>query len=236
MAVYRINGQRHHDPIDNAPIEEFDMNIALIGASGFIGSALREEALQRGHQVTALVSQPDKLQPADNLTIVKSDVQNTEQLSEQLKGFDAVLSAFSGHAKENVREYYLQGVQSIIQATKEAGVPRLLIVGGAGSLHVNADTLLIDTPNFPAEYQGTARGALDALALLRNESELNWTMLSPAAEIFPGKRTGSFQLGKDDLVVDADGNSRISVQDYAVALINELEQPQHEGERFTLGY
>ena len=212
------------------------MNIALIGASGFIGSALREEALQRGHQVTALVSQPDKLQATDNLTLVKTDVQHTTQLSEQLKGFDAVISAFSGHAQENVRAYYVKGVLSLITAIKNAGVPRLLIVGGAGALHVNTDTLLIDTPSFPAEYEGTARGAQDALGLLQDEASLNWTMLAPAAEIFPGERTGHFRLGKDDLVVDADGNSRISVQDYAMAMLNELELPQHERQRFTLGY
>lgn len=212
------------------------MNIALIGASGFIGSALREEALQRGHQVSALVSQPDKLQATDNLTIVKTNVQDTALLSEQLKGFDAVVSAFSGHAQDNVREYYVQGVRSIINASKAASVPRLLIAGGAGALRVNADTLLIDTPAFPAEYEGTARGAQDALALLAEETDLDWTMLAPAAEIFPGERTGQFRLGKDDLIVDADGNSRISVQDYAVAMINELEQPQHVQQRFTLGY
>lgn len=212
------------------------MNIALIGASGFIGSALREEALQRGHQVTALVSQPDKLQATDNLTIVKTNVQDTALLSEQLKGFDAVLSAFSGHAQENVREYYVQGVQSIIRATKEAGIPRLLIVGGAGSLRVNTDTLLIDTPDFPEAYKGTALGAQDALVLLQKDNELNWTMLSPAAEIFPGERTGKFRQGKDELIVDGSGSSRISVQDYAVAFINELEEVQHSRQRFTLGY
>lgn len=212
------------------------MNIALIGASGFIGSGLREEALNRGHKVTALASQPDKLTPQPGLTVVKANVMDTAALAEQLKGVDAVISAFSGHAQDDVRGYYVKGTKSIIAAVKAARVPRLLVVGGAGSLRVAPDSLMIDTPDFPAEYKTSALGAKDALAILREETELNWTMLSPAAEIFPGERTGKFRLGQDDLVVDADGNSRISVQDYAVAMIDELEQPKSERQRFTLGY
>lgn len=213
------------------------MKIALIGASGFIGSALREEALRRGHQVTALVSQPGKLTAtATNLTVEQVDVQNTAQLTEKLTDADVVVSAFSGHAQDDIRGYYVQGVKSIIAAVKAAGVPRLVMVGGAGSLRVAADTLLIDTPAFPEEYKPTALGAQDALALLQEEPALNWTMLSPAAEIFPGERTGQFRLGLDDLLVDDEGNSRISVQDYAMALLDEVDHPQHERQRFTLAY
>ena len=127
-------------------------------------------------------------------------------------------------------------MKSIIAAVKAADVARLLIVGGAGSLRVAADTLLIDTPAFPEEYKPTALGAQDALALLEAEQVLNWAMLSPAAEIFPGERTEQFRLGNDDLLVDDQGNSRISVQDYAVALLDEVDHPQHERERFTLAY
>tara|TARA_B100000676_G_scaffold154884_1_gene152730 strand:- start:326 stop:967 length:642 start_codon:yes stop_codon:yes gene_type:complete len=213
------------------------MKIALIGASGFIGSALREEALRRGHQVTALVSQPGKLTAtATNLTVEQVDVQNTAQLTERLTDADVVVSAFSGHAQDDIRGYYVQGVKSIISAVKAAGVPRLVMVGGAGSLRVATDTLLIDTPAFPEEYKPTALGAQDALALLQEEPALNWTMLSPAAEIFPGERSGQFRLGLDDLLVDDEGNSRISVQDYAVALLDEVDHPQHERQRFTLAY
>ena len=213
------------------------MKIALIGASGFIGSALREEALRRSHQVTALVSQPDKLNAtATNLSVKQVDVQNTAQLTEALTGADVVISAFSGHAQNDIRGYYVQGVTSIIAAVKAADVARLVIVGGAGSLRVAADTLLIDTPAFPEEYKPTAQGAQDALALLQAEPAVNWTMLSPAAEIFPGERTGQFRLGQDDLLVDDQGNSRISVQDYAVALLDEVDHPQHERQRFTLAY
>ncbi len=213
------------------------MKIALIGASGFIGSALREEALRRGHQVTALVSQPGKLNAtATNLSVKQVDVQNTAQLTEALNDADVVISAFSGHAQDDIRGYYVQGVKSIIAAVKAADVARLVIVGGAGSLRVAADTLLIDTPAFPEEYKPTALGAQEALALLEAEPAVNWTMLSPAAEIFPGERTGQFRLGKDDLLVDEQGNSRISVQDYAVALLDEVDHPQHPGQRFTLAY
>lgn len=213
------------------------MKIALIGASGFIGSALREEALDRGYQVMALISQPGKLNAtATNLTVKQVDVQDTAQLTQTLSGADVVISAFSGHAQDDIRGYYVQGVKSIIAAVKAADVPRLVIVGGAGSLRVAADTRLIDTPAFPEEYKPTALGAQDALALLQAESALNWTMLSPAAEIFPGERTGQFRLGQDDLLVDDQGNSRISVQDYAVALLDEVDHPQHERQRFTLAY
>lgn len=213
------------------------MKIALIGASGFIGSALREEALQRGHQVTALVSQPGKLSnTADNLIVEQVDVQNTAQLAERLTDTDVVISAFSGHAQDDIRGYYVQGVKSIIAAVKEADVPRLVMVGGAGSLRVTTDTLLIDTPAFPEEYKPTALGAQDALALLQAEPALHWTMLSPAAEIFPGERTGQFRLGQDGLLVDDAGSSRISVQDYAVALLDEVDTPRHERQRFTLAY
>ncbi|TJZ76309.1 NAD(P)-dependent oxidoreductase [Chitiniphilus eburneus] len=213
------------------------MKIALIGATGFIGSKLLQEALDRGHQVSALVQHIDKLPHHERLTPVAADVQNADALATQLAGHDAVISAFSGHAQgEKVFDYFLAGVKAIIAATKQAGVPRLLMVGGAGSLEVAPGVQLLDTPEFPAQWKGTAEGARQALNLLRQEQTLAWTMLSPAAMIAPGERTGRFRLGGDQLVVDAQGNSNISVEDYAVALLDELETPQHTGARFTLGY
>lgn len=212
------------------------MNIALIGASGFIGSALRTEALARGHKVTALVTNPAKLAAAPGLTVVKVDVNDTAALATQLKGFDAVLSAFSGHAQANTFDYYLAGFKSIVTAAKQADVQRLLVVGGAGSLYVAPGVQVLDTPKFPAEYKPTAEGARQALNLLQAEPTLNWTMLSPSAVIAPGERTGQFRLGQDQLLADAQGNSHISVQDYAVALIDELEKPAHKRQRFTVGY
>ncbi|HSV51608.1 MAG TPA: NAD(P)-dependent oxidoreductase [Burkholderiaceae bacterium] len=212
------------------------MNIALIGASGFIGSALRKEALARGHQVTALVTNPQKLEPAANLKVVKTDVNDITALTTQLRGHDAVLSAFSGHAQADTLAYYLSGFRAIVTATKEAGVPRLLVVGGAGSLEVAPGVQLLDTPQFPEIYKPTAEGARQALALLREEAMLDWTLLSPSAVIAPGERTGQFRLGTDQLLANAQGESRISVEDYAAAMIDELEKPAHSRRRFTVGY
>ncbi|PRC95219.1 NAD(P)-dependent oxidoreductase [Solimicrobium silvestre] len=216
------------------------MKIILIGASGFIGSALLQEALSRQHQVTALVSNPAKIAAQANLTIVATNVNDTTALTEQLRGADAVISAFSGHAQADVYEYYVKGVQSIIAATKAAKTdkksPRLLMVGGAGSLEVAPGLQVVDTPSFPEQWKATAEGARQALTLLKQETELNWTMLSPAAHIEPGQRTNQFRLGLDQLLVDAKGESHISLQDYAVAMLNELENPVHTRQRFSIAY
>jgi putative NADH-flavin reductase len=212
------------------------MHIALIGGSGFIGSALRQEALARGHSVTALVTQPEKLAAAPRLTAIKVDVNDTAALAAALRGHDAVLSAFSGHAQSDVLGYYLKGMGSVIAATRQAGIARLLVVGGAGSLEVAPGKQLLDTPQFPQVYKATAEGARQALQLLRAERELEWTMLSPSAVIAPGQRTGKFRLGGDQLLADGEGNSKISVEDYAMAFIDELEKPAHVRRRFTAGY
>ncbi len=211
------------------------MNIVLIGASGFIGSALRQEALARDHRVTAVVSDPSRLPSEPGLTAVRLDVLDSERLSAELRGKDAVVSAFSGHAQQDVRGYYLQGLRSIIGAARAAGI-RLLLVGGAGSLEVAPGKQLLDTPEFPAQWKASAEGARDALGLLRAETELEWTVLSPSALIEPGPRSGRFRLGGDQLLVGEDGQSRISTADYAAAMIDELEKPQHARRRFTVGY
>ncbi|WP_020413929.1 NAD(P)-dependent oxidoreductase [Microbulbifer variabilis] len=212
------------------------MNIALIGASGFIGSALLVEALARGHRVTALVTHPEKLQTQERLTATQTDVLNTTQLADLLRGHDAVISAFSGHAQQDIHGYYLRGFESILNACKEAGIDRLLVVGGAGSLEVAPGVHLLETPQFPPEWKASALGALDALKRLKQENTLQWTFLSPAALIEPGERTGHFRLGGDQLMVDRDGRSRISLEDYAIAMIDELEQPQHIQQRFSVAY
>lgn len=212
------------------------MNIVLIGASGYVGSALLKEALARDHRVTALVSNPAKLAAQPGLEAVKTDVLDAVALASRLQGHDAVVSAFSGHAQADVFGYYVQGMRSIIAAAKQARVARLLVVGGAGSLEVAPDVQLVDTPGFPAQWKGTAEGAREALKLLRAEAALDWTMLSPSAHLEPGERTGRFRLGTDQLLVDAQGESRISLEDYAVAMIDELERPAHARRRFTVGY
>lgn len=212
------------------------MNIGLIGATGFIGSALLKEALARGHKVTALVGHPEKLAAHEGLTARAADVMDLAGLTAQLKGFDAVISAFSGHAQGDVQAYYEAGIRNIVTAAKEARAPRLLVVGGAGSLDVAPGVQALDTPGFPAQYKATAEGARQALHLLRGEKSLDWTMLSPSAVIAPGRRTGIFRLGGDAMLVGADGASTISVEDYAVAMIDELERPAHSRKRFTVGY
>lgn len=212
------------------------MNIVLIGASGFIGSAILHEALERGHQVIALVTRPEKLEAHARMKALAADVMDLQKLTAQLAGADAVVSAFSGHAQANTQDYYLDGVRNIITAARQARVPRLLMVGGAGSLEVAPGVQLIDTPGFPEQYRATAEGARQALNLLRSESSLSWTMLSPSAVIAPGRRTASFRSGSDQLITDADGNSAISVQDYALAMVDEIELAAHPRARFTVGY
>lgn len=212
------------------------MKIAIIGATGFVGSALLKEAAARGHEITALVSRPNKVPVSGKVTAQQVDVLSQDALAGQLKGHDAVISAFSGHAQADVLGYYVKGMQSIISAAKAAGVPRLLVVGGAGGLEVAPGVQLIDTPQFPAEWKGTAEGARQALKLLRGEQDLDWTVLAPSAHLEPGERTGKFRLGTDQLLVDGSGESRISLSDYAVAMIDELEKPAHSRARFTVGY
>lgn len=212
------------------------MNITLIGASGFIGTAVLNEALARGHRVTALVTRPERLAAHDNLAALAADVMDVAKLTAQLAGADAVVSAFSGHAQADAFEYFVAGVRNIVTAAKEARAPRLLMVGGAGSLEVAPGVQLIDTPDFPPQYKASAEGARAALNLLRKEAALNWTMLSPSALIAPGQRTGSFRSGLEQLLTAADGSSRISVEDFALALVDELEKPAHQRRRFTVGY
>jgi putative NADH-flavin reductase len=212
------------------------MNIALIGATGFIGSALLQEALARGHQVTALVTRPERLPTHPQLHGRAVDVNDTPALAAAIAGHDVVLSAFSGHAQGDVQGYYLNGMRSVIAAVKDARVARLLVVGGAGSLEVAPGRQLLDSPDFPAAYRGSAEGARQALLLLRDERSVDWTMLSPSAVIAPGERTGRFRLGGDQLLTAPDGTSRISAQDYAVAFVDEMEKPAHSRRRFTVGY
>lgn len=212
------------------------MNITLIGASGFIGSAILNEALARGHKVTALVTRPEKIAPRDGLAVHASDVNDVGSLTAQLKGADAVVSAFSGHAQQDVLGYYVKGSQAIVSAVKEARAARLLVIGGAGSMEVAPGVQLIDTPDFPPQYKATAEGARQVLQLLRKEASLNWTVISPSAVIAPGQRTGVFRSSLNQLLVAADGKSSISVEDFAAAVVNELESPAHERTRFTVGY
>lgn len=213
------------------------MKLALIGASGFVGAAVLQEALDRGHQVTGIVRNPANLPPHPALNAVAGDAYNADALAERFKGHDAVIHAFNpGWGTADIRERFIQGSQAIIAASKHANVGRLLVVGGAGSLYVAPGLQLIDTPDFPAEYKEGAEGARQALNLLKTETALAWSFISPPALLQPGVRSGQFRLGGDQLLMNGDAPAQISVADLAVAIIDELERPQHLRQRFTVGY
>ncbi|HJX13430.1 MAG TPA: NAD(P)-dependent oxidoreductase [Dehalococcoidales bacterium] len=213
------------------------MRVVIIGASGFIGSAIRDEALTRGHQVTAIVRHPEKITVQNSrLTIVKADILK-DDLGKLVKGHDAVISAYNpGWGNPNLYEEQIKGTQNLISGVKKAGIKRLLVVGGAGSLEIAPGVQVIDKTDFPKEVIGGVLATREALYMLRKEDKLEWTFLSPPANIKPGERTGHFRVGKDQLLKNEDGESVISTQDYAVAMIDELEHPQHKRQRFTVAY
>ena len=213
------------------------MKIALIGATGFVGSAILKEALDRGHEVAAIVRNPDKLTPQAKLHPKKGDVYNEDEVLRLVTGHDAVISAFNpGWSNPDIYNQQVRGAHSIINGVKKAGVKRLLFVGGAGSLEVKPGVQSVDLPGFPTEYKQGALATREALNLLGKEPSLDWSFLSPSADLFPGQRTGKFRLGTDQLLADAKGESRVSVEDYAMAMIDEVERPKHIRRRFTVGY
>jgi putative NADH-flavin reductase len=213
------------------------MKIALIGATGFVGSAILQEALQRGHEVTAVVRHPEKLAPHARLRPQKGDVYNADDVARLVEGHEAVISAFNpGWGNPDLYNLQVKGTQAIINGVKKAGIKRLLFVGGAGSLEVKPGVQALDLPGFPAEYKQGALATREALNMLRKESTVDWSFLSPSADLAPGQRTGKFRLGTDQMLSNANGQSRISTQDYAVAMIDEVERPAHIRQRFTVGY
>ena len=205
------------------------MKIAIIGASGYVGSRILSEALSRGHEVTAVVTNPDKLPADPRLTAVKGDATDPAALTPLLAGHNLVISAFNPGKDESGA-----GPQSIIDAAKRSGVPRLLVVGGAGTLEVAPGQRLVDQPDFPAAWRAGALKTAAFLDLLRRDAELDWVFLSPAAMLAPGERTGKYRVGGDRLMTDADGQSRISIEDYSVAMLDEAETPRHSRQRFSV--
>lgn len=213
------------------------MNITLIGATGYVGSALLNEALERGHQVTAIARDTAKLPAHAGLTAKAVALNDAATVATAVRGSDAVISAFNGGWQNpNIAADTVNGYAAIIEGAKRAGVPRLLVVGGAGSLEVAPGQRLIDQPAFPAEHKAGAGAMRDVLDTLRTETQLDWSFLSPAAELVSGERSGRYRVGGDQLLVDDQGHSRISVQDYAVAMLDELEQPAHSRKRFSVAY
>ncbi|RRH97396.1 NAD(P)-dependent oxidoreductase [Mesorhizobium tamadayense] len=202
------------------------MKIALIGASGQVGSRLLKELSDRGHAITAIARTPEKIAVLPGVTAVKGDAFDKDGLAALVKGHDAVISAVHFTASDP---------DTLIAAVRASGVKRYLVVGGAGSLEVAPGKRLVDTPEFPAAYKAEALKGADFLGKLKSVSDLDWTFLSPSALFVAGERTGKFRLGKDALLATEEGSS-ISFEDYAIAMANEIEKPEHIRQRFTVGY
>ena len=203
------------------------MKIAVVGASGNAGSRIVTELASRGHAVTAIARNPEKIASQPNVTARPGDVLDQAGLTALFAGHDAAISSVHFLDSDPVR---------LIGAISDSKVGRYLVVGGAGSLEVAPGVRLVTTPNFPVVYKAEAEKGGAFLDLLRQERELNWTFLSPSALFTAGERTGKFRLGTDQLLTAEDGKSWISFEDFAVALADEIERPAHVRRRFTVGY
>ncbi|EFH84281.1 NAD(P)-dependent oxidoreductase [Ktedonobacter racemifer] len=212
------------------------MKIALFGANGMIGQRIAREATERGHQVTAIVRNPSSFTEClQNLSVAQGDASDPESVAKVAAGHDLVVSAL-GPAHGALPESFVEMTRTLIDGVKRTGVQRLIAVGGAGSLEVAPGVQLMDTPEFPSALQGIARAHHDALNLYLGEKDLDWTNISPAALIEPGQRTGKYRTGKDQLVTNDKGESRISAEDFAIAIIDEVEKPRFSRQRFTAAY
>lgn len=216
------------------------MKIALIGASGFVGSALLKEAVGRGYQVTAIARHPENILAHPGVTARKADVFDTSQLASVLKGHDVVIGSYNpGWTNPNIYSDTLKAYASIQEAVRESGVRRFFVIGGAGSLEIALGAQWVDNPKFPNEYRDGARGLRDYLNVLRKEDKLDWTFFSPAIEMHQGiktGRTGKYRLGTDQPVYDTNNRSILSVEDLSIAVIDELENKKFIRKRFTAAY
>jgi putative NADH-flavin reductase len=203
-------------------------NIAILGITGRAGSRIATELLQRGHSITGIARNAAKAEAKSGLRLKQADATQLDALVPLLRGHDAVISStrFAGGID----------AATAIAAAKKADVPRLLVVGGAGSLEVAPGKALVDTPEFPAAYKTEALAGRAFLETLRAEKDLDWTFISPSALFEPGERSGSYRLDGNQLLADANGKSWISMEDYAIAMADEIESPKHSRQRFTVGY
>lgn len=217
-------------------------NVVLIGATGFVGNAILNELVLRGHKVTAIVRSIDKVKVENELIeYVVADATNPAALADVAKGKDAIISAYNpGWSNPRMYEETLENYPKILDGAKQSNVKRLLIVGGAGTLFVKPGLRLVDTGTLPEAWMPAVKSLGEFyLNTLMKEQDIDWVFLSPAANLGnlqPGTRTGKYRVGKDNLLVDEKGDSFISVEDYAVAMVDELEQENHHKERFTAAY
>ena len=209
------------------------MKVVLYGATGNAGARILTELLTRGHTVIAIVRNQAKIQPQTGLTIEIGDLSDSTQIAQAVTGVDAVISAYGPGL--NAPDDLIGSTERLVTGVKQSGVPRLLTVGGAGSLEVSPGVLLLNSPMLPAEWKPIAKAHLEALKVLQ-ASSLDWTCLAPEAFFEPGTRTGVFRLGHDNLIVSEQGESRISMEDYAVAMVDELEKHAHPRQLFSVGY
>lgn len=211
------------------------LKIALFGATGMIGSRIAAEAARRGHQVSALVRDPARV-PSDVATLraAQADMLDAASVAAAAREHDVVASAFAPPRDD--ASIVLKATHALVEGVRAAGLKRLVVVGGAGSLEVAPGKQLVDTEGFPDIYKAVALAHRDALAYYRTVHDLDWTFFAPAAVIAPGERTGTFRTGADTLIADADGNSHISAEDYAVAFVDELEQGRFIREIATVAY
>jgi len=212
--------------------------VALIGASGYVGSAVLNELLHRGYKLLALVRHPEKITiKNEHLEVKRCDVLDEASLENAISGIDIVVSAYNaGWTNPNLYDEFMNGAKHIISACKKANIQQLFVIGGAGSLYISPGLQGVDAPGFPAEWKPGALAARDFLKLLKSDHKLNWTFLSPSINMFPGPRTGKYRTGLDEPVMNAEGKSEISVQDLSVAVADELENKKFTGKRFTVGY
>lgn len=216
------------------------MKIAVIGATGFVGKSLVSELVNRQHSIKAFARNTNNLSTQEGVEAVALDVNDVEQLVSHLTDVDVVISAYNaGWTNPNLYADFLKGAKSIHEATKKAGAQRLIVIGGAGSLQATPEIQIVDTPDFPAEIKPGALAARDFLNNLKDETELDWTFFSPAPEMHPGTsgvRKGTYRLGTDYPVTDENGRSVLSVEDVAVVIADEVENPRHSKQRFTAAY
>ncbi|KYN87497.1 NAD-dependent dehydratase [Vibrio cidicii] len=211
------------------------MKVAVLGASGWIGSQIVEEAVTRGHQVIVLVRNPSAIERQD-VEVRQLDVLAEQDFAQALQGVDTVIASIGGRAAGN-HDMVERSAAKLLEQLPNVGVKRLLWVGGAGSLEVAPGVQLVTVPDFPAEYKDEALAQSQALQVFRHsDSPLNWTFVSPAAEIFPGEKVGHFRVGGDQLLTDAQGHSKISVADFASAMLDELETAKHAKQRISVAY